>query len=179
MDLEATIREVRDRARENAPYITSLLRTRYVLIDPILRALGWDPADPGTVQVTTPGANRPIPNYILMDGGDIASIVWAMSVSPAALARLVQRRTALPAEFLPPEEEERKAEDYIQRARLNLDFSVITDGDHWRIYSLAKRHREEQTDRMENNLEAVVSILAGRPEEAASDLRRMERRPTG
>ena len=47
------IRQVRNRVSEHRDYISSVseTRTRYMLIDPMLQALGWEIADPSQVKV--------------------------------------------------------------------------------------------------------------------------------
>ncbi len=51
--LANVIRQLRFRVQNHGDYLSSVdeTRTRYTLIDPVLRALGWDLADPSQVRV--------------------------------------------------------------------------------------------------------------------------------
>ena len=52
-NLSRVITQLRFRVQNHGDYLSSVdeARTRYTLIDPILRALGWDLADPSQVKV--------------------------------------------------------------------------------------------------------------------------------
>ena len=52
-NLNAVIRQLRFRVQNHGDYLSSVdeTRTRYTLIDPILRSLGWDLSDPAQVRV--------------------------------------------------------------------------------------------------------------------------------
>lgn len=45
------VQSVRNRVQRDNGYINSESRTKYVLIDPLLRALGWDTADLARVKM--------------------------------------------------------------------------------------------------------------------------------
>ena len=49
--IEETVRLIRNRVRREDGYLNSEFRTKYILIDPILRTLGWDTSDPAKVQM--------------------------------------------------------------------------------------------------------------------------------
>ena len=54
-------------------------RTRYALIDPLLRGLGWDTSDPGMVKIEyNSGAGRV--DYALFDGGRLRMMVEAKAL---------------------------------------------------------------------------------------------------
>ena len=58
--LANVIRQLRFRVQNHGDYLSSVdeTRTRYTLIDPVLRALGWDLADPSQVRVEIGRSSR-------------------------------------------------------------------------------------------------------------------------
>ena len=71
-------------------YINSELRTKYVMIDPMLRALGWDTGNPSQVQLETrfPQATG-IPDYTLFKGSirQPVGIIEAKTLNPIIIPR--------------------------------------------------------------------------------------------
>jgi predicted type IV restriction endonuclease len=71
--------------RESAASYESTLRkneaaTRAVLVDPVLRALGWDIANPFKVEVETPGSfgtSKVSADYALKANGDVVAVIEA------------------------------------------------------------------------------------------------------
>ena len=92
--ITATIRSIRNRVLKNREHINSELRTKYVMIDPILRALGWDTANPGRVRMEAhfPGTSV-IPDYALFKGkeGIPVGIVEAKAINPDVILKLRER----------------------------------------------------------------------------------------
>ena len=85
--LERTVRELKARAIAHRDYIQGHeTRTRVLLIDPLLRALGWDPENPDEVRLEyklTAGQ----PDYALMKGGRPVAVIEAKKLG----TRLSQR----------------------------------------------------------------------------------------
>ena len=85
--LEKTVRELKERAGAYRDYIEGHeTRTRVLLIDPLLRALGWDPEAPEEVQLEyklTAGQ----PDYALLKGGKPVAVIEAKKLG----TRLNQR----------------------------------------------------------------------------------------
>ena len=50
-NIRRAVQSVRNRVQRDNGYINSEIRTKYVLIDPLLRALGRDTADPARVKM--------------------------------------------------------------------------------------------------------------------------------
>ena len=75
--VEQPVRELRRRISEYRDYIEGdETRTRVVLVDPLLRDLGWNPEDPEAVQVEfklTAGK----PDYALMKDGKVVAVIEA------------------------------------------------------------------------------------------------------
>ena len=92
--ITATIRSIRKTALENGEYISSELRTKQVMTDPILRALGWDTSNPSEVQME---ARLPqtasIPDYALFKNNPKTpvGILEAKTLNPVVVPRLKDR----------------------------------------------------------------------------------------
>lgn len=75
--IEQMVRALKDRASEHREYIEGHeTRTRLVLIDPLLRELGWDPEDPEVVQVEFKLKAGKI-DYALMKDGEPVAVIEA------------------------------------------------------------------------------------------------------
>lgn len=76
-DLERTIDELKARIKRHGRYLRkNETRTRQVLIDPLLRELGWDVEDPDSVQLEFKGKNGQ-PDYALVSGGVPVAVIEA------------------------------------------------------------------------------------------------------
>lgn len=75
-ELEKPVRLIRERAAKHNEYIKGHeTRTRVLLIDPLLRALGWDPENPDEVQLEFKA--RRTPDYALMKDGAAVAVIEA------------------------------------------------------------------------------------------------------
>lgn len=75
--LEKTVIDLGRRIRSHIKYIAGHeTRTRIVLIDPLLRALGWDPENPDAVHLEYRASNGK-PDYALMKGDEPVAFVEA------------------------------------------------------------------------------------------------------
>lgn len=103
------MREYRDALHKNEAL------TRYVLVDPILRALGWDTEDPEKVEPEFP-TQTGIPDYALKWG----------------------RHPQIMVEVKPLQEklESARGKGFQYCWTNKVPFYVITDGDAWEIYDL-------------------------------------------
>ena len=90
--IKEAIRLVRSRLQREAVYVRGELRTKQVLIEPILRALGWDTADPSRVRMEhhRPGSELKV-DYALMgqDYNMPRGIVEAKALESRALEELL------------------------------------------------------------------------------------------
>lgn len=85
--LEKTVRELKKRAAAHRDYIEGHeTRTRVLLIDPLLRALGWDPEAPEEVQLEYKGTAGQ-PDYALLKGSNPIAVIEAKKLG----TRLHQR----------------------------------------------------------------------------------------
>ena len=96
------------------------MNTRYMLIDPVLRSLGWDLSNPN--QVTF--------ELDLNDYGKIDYVLFGKTGNPCILleAKVVDSYTLA---------HERQLISYAQGT--NKGYAILTNGNMWRIWNLSKR----------------------------------------
>ena len=111
--LQERIRSHRDALRENET------RTRMALIDPLLRALGWDVFDPGMVT----------PEY-QVEGGRADYALLRSDGRPAATVEAKKLGEALSVH-------RRQMLNYANMS--GIEYAGLTDGDHWELYSIFER----------------------------------------
>lgn len=112
--LQECLNRIRERIEAHGDALRkSETQTRYALIDPLLRELGWDTQDPAVV-VPEYQSGKGRADYALLNGGKPAVMVEAKSLDTPLQAVVVQG---------------------IQYCQLEgtLHFAV-TDGSHWEVY---------------------------------------------
>ena len=114
------IETVKERIKQHRQTLSkNETRTRGALIDPILKALGWDPADPALVTLEYNIGNER-PDYALLDGdGKPAAIIEAKKLGEP-LGK--HRRQMLTYVF-----------------EQGIEYAGLTDGDKWELYSVFER----------------------------------------
>ena len=117
--IEEVIDEVGDFISECHEY-----QTRYSLVDPILKSLGWDISDVNQVEVEYKTDWGPV-DYALLESPDGEP---AIAVEAKALWKNLEA-TAIQRQILSYAEGRRKG------------YLVLTDGATWQIYDLGKRGR--------------------------------------
>ena len=193
-----TIKTIRNRVRQNGQYITSELRTKYTLIDPLLRALGWDTADPYLVRMEYRfEQTKLIPDYVLFKARRPAGILEAKALDTQQRPRLelntawdeqeiknnfqkLQRGENITETKLNPynkdtwtsikQTDERQLEEYIQEIGLTYGYAILTNGDKWRVYDLAKYNTMEQTEPLRNAITGETSLLLDDPRRTTETL---------
>lgn len=122
MDLDRLtdlIEAVRGRIeRHGSLLVENETRTRTALIDPILRALGWEISDPGAVVPQYDIGGRLLPGYALFARHDD---------KPAALVE-TRRLGATLGDY--------RAQLIDDVARGKVDYAVLTDGNDWELYDM-------------------------------------------
>lgn len=121
-DLKETIETLRKRIKEHRAYLEGYeTRTRQVLIDPMLRALGWDVEDPNSVELEYKDKSRKNQNrldYTLMsDHTPIVVIETKVLGKPLGNAGV-------------------QAHDYANK--FGIGYMVATNGDHWQMFGVSK-----------------------------------------
>ncbi len=149
-DLKETIETLRERIQAHRPYLEgNETRTRQVLIDPMLRALGWDAEDPDSVELEY-GIERKRADYALMGSARPIAVIEA-------------KRLGKPLD----DDDTMQALNYANRE--GIDYTVVTNGDHWWMLEVFKRGRLEDRVLME------FRLTRGEPSACASLALRMAR----
>ncbi len=135
--------------------------TRYAIIDPIIRALGWDTSNPEECCVEWPrpwdGSGRV--DYALFGNADMDSIITG-SQAPSIIIESKRVRTELTIDIV-----DRQLSKYAHCApRMYKGFAVLTNGRHWLLYDMSKRAR------FGRKLVAIVDIEQHRQRDAAGEL---------
>ena len=105
--------------------------TRYALIDPILRALGWDTGDPMECHVEYPrGSGRA--DYALFDReGPVGKVGKPPTI-------IIEAKALDAEEDL--DDGESQLSRYVRAApRMNQGLGVLTDGKEWRLFDVSIR----------------------------------------
>ena len=129
-DLKATIETLRERIRDHSEYLKGYeTRTRQALIDPMLRALGWDVEDPKSVELEYK-VNQDRLDYAL--GGSERPIAV---IEAKALGKSLD------------EKETMQVLNYANSA--GIPYMALTNGDHWRMLEVFKQAPIEKRVLME------------------------------
>jgi predicted type IV restriction endonuclease len=132
--LVQVINKLQQRMRRYDPYLYgSELLTRYILIDPLLRALGWDTEDPQKVWVdfrVDDGRKRSA-DYVLFSSKRMVTLIEAKSYGGTwtdgkflnALYQVASYRVTS-TETL---------------GKVKVPLGIVTDGEGWYVYSLHSR----------------------------------------
>ena len=120
-DVVATIQKVRPYAHPDSPAANHETSTRYILIDPLLRALGWDLSDPDQCCVEVPAVqgvrNPPRVDYLLLDSeGTFVVLVEAKNILEYTDTDAFDDQLAEYVEYFP-----------------EVRVVVLTNGEYWRI----------------------------------------------
>ena len=119
-DLKTTIETLRERIQAHRSYLEGYeTRTRQALIDPMLRALGWDVEDPNSVQLEYRVGQGRL-DYALM-GSERPIIVIEAKVLGTPL----------------DENETMQVLNYANTA--GIPYMTLTNGDHWRMLEVFKQ----------------------------------------
>ena len=124
-DLQGIIERLQDRIETHRSYLSGHeTRTRQVLIDPLLRELGWDVSDPEAVQLEY-RVGQQWADYALMS-----------NVQPVALIEAKRLGRNL------EDDEMMQVLNYANRD--GIDYMIVTDGDKWEMYEVFKRGALEE-----------------------------------
>lgn len=122
-DLYTAVQKTRQRIGDYSPYLEeNEFRTRQVLIDPILGALGWQVSDPGTVELEVhpkhaQSAKQERADYALKSDDNTVAVIEAKKLGTTFTPAMVRQVTNY-------------ADDD------GIRFAILTDGNHWRVYDL-------------------------------------------
>ena len=126
-ELFKTFEFLKKRIEEHREYLSQdETRTRQVLIDPLLKDLGWDVGDPGVVEleyrIEKPfgGRGKYKPDYALMQSGEPAAVVEAKALDSQHLNDATLQ-----------------VHNYANND--GIPYGVATDGNEWRLIDVHKR----------------------------------------
>ena len=134
-------------------------QTRYAIIDPIIRALGWDTEDPKECYPEydlSEGNTRP--DYALFGDWGVEDIAES-EIAPVVMIEAKTLRRNLMDEFVDKLEQYTKEEP-----RMTEGVAVLTNGGEWRLYEVEGRRK------LANKLIAEIDIIQGNRIEAARTL---------
>lgn len=119
-------------------------QTRYALIDPILRALGWDTADPKVCYPEWRINNRRV-DYALFPRSDVQDFVNGVAVPAIVIEAKSLYRAGQPRGEHGQaiwEDDIQQLQDYLNAGtRMDDGLAVFTNGRRWLLYSLGDTHR--------------------------------------
>ena len=99
------------------------IRTRVALIDPLLRALGWDVSDPGMVMPEYKIDNKPADYALFQPNGRPAATLEAKKLGEPLNSHRMQML------------------NYANVA--GIEYAGLTDGNHWELYKVFQPGRLE------------------------------------
>lgn len=141
-DIENTITDARRRLKKHRNLEWNEYKTRYYLLDPILRSLGWDLSDPAQVLVEDSAVNGDRPDYRFLGA----------NANPSLMVVEAKRIFRSDIEYIfssqAPDEDAydywiEYCEDDISQLRkyvsdLQTGYAVLSDGNAWCIWDLSK-----------------------------------------
>ena len=140
-DLKEVIEKLQGMINVHGNYLSAYeTRTRQVLIDPLLQALGWDVSDPGTVQV----------EYKLREERNERAdygLMWANE--PIAVIEAKRLGKSL------KDNETKQANTYANEN--GIPYIIVTDGNRWEMYEVFKQAALEERLLMEFRLSEQTS----------------------
>ena len=113
------VETLRERINLQPPIISSEWQTRYALIDPLLRALDWDIADP-TMVVPEDGSGNGRADYLLQADGKTCMVIEAKRLGASL------------------RDAQRQALDYAMDASRQARYFTATNGKEWMVYDTHK-----------------------------------------
>lgn len=124
-DLAGVIETLQQRIQQHGPALReNEIRTRIALIDPLLRALGWDVSDPALVTR----------EYAVSDGG-VDYALLGVDSKPVALLEAKHLDEALTAHRM----------QMVNYASVSgVPYAVLTDGNHWELYEVFAQNLFEE-----------------------------------
>lgn len=128
--VEKTVAVLRKRIRDDSKYIARYeTRTRVVLIDPLLRSLGWDPEDSKEVQLEFRGKTGRFDYALMMDGKPVA-VIEAKKLTEDLSAPDVQAQVMTYAR---------------DPKSSGIRLIAITNGDDWIVYRMSGSRLKAET----------------------------------
>ena len=125
-NLQSTIEKLRKTIEAHRGYLAeNETGTRQVLIDPLLRKLGWDVSNPNIVQLEYRVKEQRV-DYVLMSKGKPVAVIEAKSLGSNLKASVIGQALA-----------------YAKLA--GISYAIVTDGDKWEMYDVFKPAAVEES----------------------------------
>ena len=119
-NLMTLIEKLRERIDTHGDaFSSSEALTRYVLIDPLLRELGWDTEDPNMVVPEYRLPDKKIPDYVLYHDGDPAIAVESKKLGDPLDGKALDQ-------------------GILYSAHTGAGYFILTDGNSWKLYESGK-----------------------------------------
>ena len=124
-DLAGCIELLKERMQSFRPALgENEIRTRAALIDPLLRALGWDVSDPAVVMPEYKIDNKPVDYALFRPDGKPAATLEAKKLGESLGAHRMQM---------------------LNYANMDgIEYAGLTDGNHWELYKVFQAGRLEE-----------------------------------
>lgn len=137
-ELTATIETIKQRIEDHRTLLAAKeARTRQVLIDPLLTALGWDVSDPSLVEVEYDVRGKSA-DYALKVNGKPVAVIEAKRLG----RQLIDDDTMQVMNYANTE---------------GIEYMVLTNGDQWNMYSVFERGAIEERVVMELRISDLAS----------------------
>ena len=148
-------------------------QTRYTLLDPILRALGWDLSDPRQVRIEASNSNRERADYLLYDQqSNLKVVVEAKRVSTGDIDATLEYE-GVAGEDLEWMEWSKKELTQIENYWKNYrpEIVVLSSGIFWDIYELPNGRGKIERKRIK-----YFNLLSQPPTDYLAKLMKLHRR---
>ena len=202
--LQDIISTVRHRVQTNNGYLgNSEIRTKYVLIDPLLRALGWNTGDPAQVQLElSTGNSTKKADYVLFRRGikKPVGVVEAKLLAADEISKFRERMHHVDVAIVNRFESLQKGvvnerdtlfdgetwsglkqaheiqlKEYVHDLELRAGYGILTNGDDWWIYDLKKYDLGNGVSAFDDAVIAGTSVLQDNPDKAVGVLNLIRR----
>ena len=140
-ELVATIETIKQHIKDHqTSLVANETRTRQVLIDPLLAALGWDVTDPTSVELEYDVRGKRADYALLVDGKPVA-VIEAKRLGKQLI-----------------DDDTMQVMNYANSA--GIEYMVVTNGDEWNMYSVFQRGAIEDRRVMELQLSPDPSHIS-------------------
>ena len=124
-ELYEQLRKIREDISQFADYLeANEAATRTILIDPLLRSLGWEVADPTQVRlefgITKLGGGKKFADYALMKDDEPVAVIEAKRLNAKNFEAAISAAM-------------------VEAVERGIKYILVTDGDQWRVYDVFKQ----------------------------------------
>ena len=152
--------------RDESDICTRELRTRYALIDPILKALGWELDDPTQVKI----------EFEITGSGSSSTpmrVDYALFDEPTAKkpSVIIEAKSLTLGWYRLSNDSQSQLRDYAFGLGLHHCYGVITNGNEWKVYRIYRSRRPDESEVSTNlRFQTSARVLYENPVESAEKL---------